>query len=343
MPYCSDCGEPIEASDRFCPECGADLSDGEFGRNQDDHARDHSERHDDRRGRRDDRGRQDERGDDWDRHERRRGRRDGWEESDGRREGRDDWEGHGTPDGRPPRDPGGDIAQSGPGDTYGGLLGFCLKYPSRAGIGGLLGGALVLLFFWLIIPLFLAVGYFVRLTAAAAAGRPKPPAWDDFGGMIKDGFVLVIAVLPLLIVFGIVQFGIDQVNPFLTWPVSLVIGYIFPAIWITYAIERRWQAVYDVSTLVDLMTTERYLVAYIIYALLINGVGLFVVLILMVLSVFTIVGWIILWPLIIFYWYAIDGSLWGGVYYQMHGPADIPDPDPDARPPETRPNERGQY
>lgn len=317
MPYCSDCGEPVEATDRFCPECGNKL--GGFEDSSTRAEREPPDSHGSSENRQpDERGRTDKVG----HPEQRRGRRDDWNQPD-------------SPDGRPPHDSR-MTAPSGPGDTVGGLLGFCLKYPSRAGFGRLLGGALVLLFFWLIIPLFLAIGYFVRVTAAAAAGRPKPPAWDDFGGMLKDGFVLVIAALPLLIVVVIIQLGLEQINPLLTWPVSILVGYIFPAIWINYAIKRRWQTVYDLSNHIELMTTERYLIGYLIYVFLINGIGVFVVLILMLLSLFTIIGWIILWPLIIFYWYAIDGSLWGGVYYQLYGPADIPDPNPESPPREPR-------
>lgn len=200
-------------------------------------------------------------------------------------------------------------------------------------------GALVLLFFWLIIPIFLAIGYFLRLAASAAAGRPEPPEFDDWGGMLKDGFVFVVASLPIWLPYWILSIVAQEVSAGLYLVLILLGAYLFPAIFVNFAVERHWRAIYDVSLLTDLMTTSEYVVGFLIYTFLINGVGFFVVLILLLVTLFTIVGWIILWPLIFFYWYAINAALWGQVYYQVMGPATIPDP-PAHEPPTRRRDRR---
>jgi hypothetical protein len=62
-------------------------------------------------------------------------------------------------------------------------------------------GAFSILF--LFIPLFIFLGYQVRIARQQRdhPGRRPMPEWDDFGTLIKDGFLLFIAVLlpPLLV------------------------------------------------------------------------------------------------------------------------------------------------
>ena len=204
-------------------------------------------------------------------------------------------------------------------------MSFCISYPSRRGVAPPLLGGVVLFFFWLIVPIFLAVGYFLRLAASAAAGRPEPPAFDDWGGMLKDGIVFVVASLPVWLVYGILVAVGLEIHVGLYLAIALLGGYLLPAIFVNFAVERHWRAIYDVSTLADLTTSSGYFVGFLVYALLINGIGAVIVLFIMIATALTVVG-LLLWPVLFFYWYAIDAALWGRVYHQVLGPATIPEP-----------------
>jgi energy-coupling factor transport system substrate-specific component len=59
----------------------------------------------------------------------------------------------------------------------------------------LLAGAACLLFFWLIFPLFLVLGYIVDIARRARTGARGLPAWDHPWRNIKDGFKLLAALL----------------------------------------------------------------------------------------------------------------------------------------------------
>jgi len=325
MPYCPECGNEVGTSDRFCQECGSRLEQtggpmggrphgaGRYGTGQGP---------DEQRGRSQQPRRTGRGGDTYQAGRGEQGREADWGEQN-RRTGRS-----APPDqqyGEPGRRQRGvERRRAGqPGDE--GLLSFSLSYPSRSGIGPPLIGGVVFFFFWLVIPIFLGVGYFLRLAASAAAGRPEPPEFDDWGGMLKDGLVFVVASLPVWAVYGLAVFVALEVHAALYLGVLLVGAYLFPAIFVNFAVERRWRAIYDISTLADLMTTSEYVVGFLIYTVLINGIGFVVVLVLMIATALPFVG-LLLWPLIYFYWYSIDAALWGRVYRQVMGPATIPDP-----------------
>lgn len=227
-------------------------------------------------------------------------------------------------------------------------MSFSLSYPASGGAGGLIVGSLALVFFWLVVPFFLLVGYFVRMAAAAAAGRPESPGLGEWTGMIKNGVVLVVGTLPIWLSYGVVTTLAADASGLLSFALVLLGSYLFPAIFVNYAVERRWQACYEVSTLTDLVTTGDYLLGYLAYVFLFNGIGFVVVVVLLVVTGITFVG-IVLWPLILFYWYAISVALWGKVYRQAMGPATIPDPPTQprqqARPPQqgAQPRQQQRY
>jgi len=222
-------------------------------------------------------------------------------------------------------------------------LSFSVGYPANSGAGGLILGSLALVFFWLVVPFLLLAGYFVRMAAAAAAGRPEPPGFGEWTGMVRDGAVLVVGALPIWLTYGVLTFVAADTSGVLSLVFLLLGSYLFPAIFVNYAVERRWGALYEVSTLTDLLTTSDYVVGYLAYVFLINGVGTFVVVFLLAATGVTLVG-ILLWPLIFLYWYAIGVALWGKVYRQVMGPATIPDPPtaPPQRHPRQQPPPRQQ-
>src|SRR6202163_403178 len=59
----------------------------------------------------------------------------------------------------------------------------------------LLFGAACLLFIWLVVPVFLLLGYIVQIARRARDGARALPAWDHPWRNIKDGFKLLVALL----------------------------------------------------------------------------------------------------------------------------------------------------
>lgn len=198
-----------------------------------------------------------------------------------------------------------------------GVLGFCLTFPSRKGIGPPLIGGILFLLFFLVIPVILAFGYLVHLTRAAAHGANEPPNFDDWADMLVDGVVLVLVFIPVFIVFAIVLAIFDQLHWSMGSLWTLVGVYVFPAIYTNYAASGTWRGAFDVDSITTLLGDSSYVIAWLIYIIVINIVGAFVVIVLMLASLLTIIGWIIIWPVIFFYWYAIDASLFGWAYHEV--------------------------
>jgi len=63
----------------------------------------------------------------------------------------------------------------------------------------LLAAALCLLFFWLIVPLLLLVGYVVEISRRVRAGDRQLPAWTHRWRKLRDGFKLLAVILIWLI------------------------------------------------------------------------------------------------------------------------------------------------
>jgi len=198
-----------------------------------------------------------------------------------------------------------------------GLLRFSLLYPSRDGWQPVLVGGVVLLFFWLILPLFIVAGYFVRLTQAAGRDDVEPPTFDDWWELLIDGVKLVVVLLPAAIVYALAVFLTAEVYEPLAFPVAIVGFYVYPSIYMNYAVTGSWKSAYSPSILIEQLTTTTYLYGFLLYVLVINGIGVLVATLLLGVSLLTIVGWIIIWPMIYFYWYGIDAALWGRVYTRL--------------------------
>lgn len=201
-----------------------------------------------------------------------------------------------------------------------GLLRFSIGYPSRGGLKPLLIGAAFTFFSFLVVPAFFAAGYLVRLTQAAVHGELEPPEFDDWGGLFVDGLGLFVVFIPVMIVYWVLVYATGEIHGLLSVPVVLAFAYVAPSIYLSYAVSDSWFGAYDTGRLQRLLTHRTYAIGVLLYLLVINGIGAFVVVFLMVLSLLTIVGWIVIWPLLIFYWYAIDAALWGRVYNQIETP-----------------------
>lgn len=209
--------------------------------------------------------------------------------------------------------------------SAGGILSWSIEYPAKPGLGPTLIGGILLLFFFLIVPLFIAIGYWIRTTAAAAAGDPEPPGFDRWGGMLKDGLVFAIVILLIVAIMAGLTVGLQLLSEVTNSPIPFIPAIILwiaayyagPAIYVNYAVHRRVAAAFDLPAIFGMVTSTTYLIGWFHYLIMINFLGAIVVYTLMALSILTIVGWIIIIPMLYFYWVSIDAALWGRVYYKQ--------------------------
>lgn len=88
-----------------------------------------------------------------------------------------------------------------------GPIGFAVTFPLADGWGPILITAGLLLFGWLLIPYVLVYGYAYRLGRGTIRGDPTPPAYEDWMGLLRDGALYVVVLLPIAIV-GLIVVGI---------------------------------------------------------------------------------------------------------------------------------------
>lgn len=85
---------------------------------------------------------------------------------------------------------------------------FSFKYPLANGFKQIALAGLLLLGFFLIVPIVIFAGYQYRVGRSAAIGRSSPPLLEDFWGLLADGFRLVVAVGIAALVVGAVTVGL---------------------------------------------------------------------------------------------------------------------------------------
>lgn len=159
-----------------------------------------------------------------------------------------------------------------------------LSYPVRGDwvgrilIGGVLGFLSVLLF-----PVFLLMGYWVRVLEKTVAGDDEPPEFDEWGDLFVKGMIgtvigLAYAIVPTIVysiaVLGLIGTGIGIggdggsflagigfVTIFASIPLVLLIYYIVPAALTNYAREGTIGAAFDVSAIKPVLLSVDYLMA----------------------------------------------------------------------------------
>lgn len=159
-----------------------------------------------------------------------------------------------------------------------------LSYPangddalSRIVIGGLLG-----LFSFLILPLFVLMGYLLRVLASATRAETEPPAFEDWGALIVDGIkatVVAIAygIVPFALMFSSVGVAIlgsySDSGGALFGSVGLLgfvisflgmfaMYYLIPAALTNMALEESMGAAFDVARLKPVLFSAEYLLAW---------------------------------------------------------------------------------
>ncbi|WP_416841148.1 DUF4013 domain-containing protein [Haloferax sp. DFSO52] len=162
-----------------------------------------------------------------------------------------------------------------------------------------IGGVLALLFF-LIVPLFILQGYFVRAMRTAAEGEDAAPSFTDWGGLLVDGLKLfavtlvwsLVAIIPTTIfavLFAVGTFSVTQVTTqpgavpaqpdpglniglllltavggLLVFGLSLLVAYFVPAAGANFALEGRFSAGFDVRTIFSGAFTSEYAIAWLL-------------------------------------------------------------------------------
>jgi hypothetical protein len=160
------------------------------------------------------------------------------------------------------------------------------KYPmeSEEWIKTVLIGGASLLFSFLVVPVFLVSGYLVRAIRAGMDGADEPPVFDEWGEMLKEGFVasiigFVYQIVPLIVLFvfvggSIIAFatgssagnGIGMLGLFgglfLWWILAIVFGFVGFAGVANYAKEGSFGAGFDFDVIRQVITSRAYLVAW---------------------------------------------------------------------------------
>ncbi|MCU4925701.1 DUF4013 domain-containing protein [Halobacteria archaeon AArc-dxtr1] len=294
MPYCSNCGAETEAGQRYCSACGAALHDvDEPGTGDADDATGAG----------------------------RAPVASTASEPDGSR----DAAGNESRDaaGNESRDASGTKVDAGADSIDATLeqdidtvLEDAIRYPGRNGWGTVLIGGVLGLFSFLLIPIVLLAGYFVRVTEHAATQRPNPPRFDDWVDLLRLGALVIVAFVPFLIVSGVVIAAVGAASDGLAALVSLLAYYVAPAILLRFAVTQSLSETYDVDRMQALLTHRTYVVGLLVL-IVVAVLGWFAVIFISLASVLTIVGWIIIIPTAVFYYLAVLHTLLGRISLEI--------------------------
>ncbi|MUV87069.1 DUF4013 domain-containing protein [Natronomonas sp. CBA1123] len=203
-------------------------------------------------------------------------------------------------------------------------------------------GGLCLLFAWLLVPGFLALGYILRVIDRTSEGDDEPPVFDDYEAMIIDGakaFVILFAysLLPAIVAFlaiGIGFLGIAggentaalgglalAAGLLVAFALNLVVAYVTPAALANYTETRRIGSGFEFGTLRGVLFDRRYAVGWLtaLVMVLIGGVIAGVLNVVPVLG--SIVGVFVSFYFVVSAYYVI-GHTWSDVRS-----SDPPEPD----------------
>ncbi|MFC6904152.1 DUF4013 domain-containing protein [Halalkalicoccus tibetensis] len=141
-------------------------------------------------------------------------------------------------------------------------------------------GAVMTLFAFLIVPLFAAMGYMVRVLDRTARGDGEPPVFEDWGELIVDGakataIAFVYALIPTAVLVAFVVSGgllgasgsdllgtiggIGIFVGFVVWlALTLAVAYAVPAALANFAETRRLGAGFDWATMRRALADRAY-------------------------------------------------------------------------------------
>lgn len=188
----------------------------------------------------------------------------------------------------------------------------------------LIGGVLVL-FGFLLVPLFAVYGYLVETIRASTAGDPEPPAFDDWETLLVEGaqawvISVVFLFVPLLVaavtVGGSVlaiatgteagaAAGVGGMFVGLTLSalLTLVFGYLAIIGIVNFAREGTFAAGFDVDVIKTVALDREYAIAWLVSVAVVVVAG--------VVGMIPVVGWL-LTPFAAFYGATVAANLWAG-------------------------------
>ncbi|QCC47618.1 DUF4013 domain-containing protein [Halobellus limi] len=176
------------------------------------------------------------------------------------------------------------------------MLSDALSYPLNGDspLRTILVGGLLSLLTVFVIPVFFLQGYYVRILRGASSGDSEPPTFSDWGDLLVDGLKLfavnlLVSLVVLVVMFVVAAifgagsllsgagpaadpgagvggiFAVFGVLGFLLFvAVVLAVGFVAPGMFANFAREDSIAAAFDVSTIIDGVTTSEYLVAWVL-------------------------------------------------------------------------------
>lgn len=222
------------------------------------------------------------------------------------------------------------------------------KYPMESDdwiITVAIGGVAAMLSFF-IVPIFVVSGYLVRAIRAGMDGAEEPPVFDDWGELIKEGFVaavisFVYQIVPMIV---FVVFVLGSLMAMLTgsdagagigivgffgsffawWVLSIVFGYVGLAGVANYAREGTFGAGFDVDVIKTVVLSREYAVAW-LWVIAINVVASVIT---GFLNIIPFLGAIV-GVFVSFYALIVAGWVWGDGFADATDVTPEPDPDVD--------------
>lgn len=193
-----------------------------------------------------------------------------------------------------------------------------ITYPKRGDwLERILIGGLLIMFGFLLLPMFIVYGYLLKVLQTTYEGATTPPEFEDWGSLLVRGllawligiaYALPIIIFTLLMI-PLVGFGALQEDPLVflagtgvIWfsgvtILGILIGYILPAAYVNYARTNRAGAAFDLGTITSIAFSVEYLTGIILALVVMIVFG-----ILSSLVAITIIG-VIAIPFIGFYGY----------------------------------------
>lgn len=223
-----------------------------------------------------------------------------------------------------------------------------VKYPTRSDewIKTVLIGGVSLFLSFLVVPWFLVSGYLVRAIRAGMDGADEPPVFDEWGNLLREGFVagiigLVYQIVPLIVLFvfvggSLIAFatgsdagsGIGMLGLFgglfAWWILALVFGFVGLAGVANYAREGNFGAGFDFGVVRQVITSRAYLIAW-AYVVALNVVVAAVGGALSATGIGAILA-----TFLTFYALIIAGWLWGDGFAEAMRMDTTPETDPEA-------------
>jgi len=159
-----------------------------------------------------------------------------------------------------------------------------IRYPTESddAIRTIAIGGLLSLLAFLVVPVFILAGYFIRVLNRTAGGDEVPPVFDEWGELAVTGLQAVLigvayALVPTILGGGVVAIGIGLsgdgsldglgvaavlVGGLLWTLLSFVVAYLLPAALVNFARTRSLGAGFAFGTLKPIWLSRSYAVAW---------------------------------------------------------------------------------